>query len=76
MERFGMARNILLRKQLRARVPYSDTQIWRLEKQDKFPHRIKLSEARVGWFEDEIDAWIAERVRGGGNQPTRRRAAA
>ena len=29
--------------------------LWRLEKSGQFPKRVNLTEARVGWEEDEID---------------------
>jgi prophage regulatory protein len=36
--------------------------IYRLGKAGKFPKPVKLSEKASGWFEDEIDAWLAERA--------------
>ena len=50
---------ILSLKTVLARVPLSRTTLWRLEREGLFPHRIKLSENRVGWIEGEIEAWIA-----------------
>ena len=38
--------------------------LWRLEKSGQFPERVNLTEARVGWAEDEIDEWIKSRPRG------------
>lgn len=65
-----MPRNIIRRAALRKKVPFSDTTIWRWEKAGTFPERIQITEAgAVGWYEDEIDAWIAERVRGLGKRP-------
>jgi predicted DNA-binding transcriptional regulator AlpA len=29
-----------------------------------FPQRIQLGANSVGWYEDEIDAWVASRKRG------------
>jgi prophage regulatory protein len=37
----------------------SRTQLWRLEKADKFPKRIHLSARCIGWREDQIDDHIA-----------------
>ena len=45
----------------REMVPYSDMHIWRLEKQGRFPERIKLGQHRVGWSLREILQWIEER---------------
>jgi predicted DNA-binding transcriptional regulator AlpA len=46
-------------------IPYSKAQIWRLEKRGAFPRRIPLTDnpnGRHGWSEDEIDAFISERI--------------
>jgi prophage regulatory protein len=40
----------------------SKCQIWRLERQGKFPKRVPISPARHAWVESEIDAHIAERI--------------
>ena len=32
--------------------------IWRLEKEGKFPPRIKISQKRIGWRKDEAAKWI------------------
>ena len=32
--------------------------IWRLEKEGKFPPRIKISQKRIGWRKDEVTKWI------------------
>lgn len=37
-------------------------QIWRLERDGKFPRRVRVSDARVAWVESEIDAYIAARI--------------
>ena len=52
---------IISRKELRQIVPYSDVHILRLERQRRFPLRIKLGPGRVGWCSEEIYAWIDER---------------
>jgi len=43
-------------------VGLSRTHTDRLEKSGKFPRRVKLGPRSVGWLEDEIDAWIADRA--------------
>lgn len=45
-----------------ARVGLSSTTIWRLEKSGKFPRRVKLGGAAVGWLESEIDQWISGKM--------------
>jgi prophage regulatory protein len=53
---------IISQKELATRVPYSTVQIWRLEKAGNFPRRIKLGPNRVGWVEDEVEAWLRQRM--------------
>jgi prophage regulatory protein len=57
-------------------VGYSDTQIWRLERAGQFPQRVQLTEGgAVGWYEDEINAWVDSRIRAPGKRPSGRRSA-
>lgn len=35
--------------------------IRRLEKTERFPNRVKLTDSAVGWWSDDIDQWKAER---------------
>ena len=65
-----MPRNIIRKPATRKKTGLSNTTIWRLEKVDKFPRRIQITEAgAVGWYEDEVEAWIHDRVRGFGKRP-------
>ena len=60
---------ILTKHQVLARVPLSYPSIWSMMKKGTFPRSRKLSEARVGWVEAEIDNWIANLpVRAIGNE--------
>jgi prophage regulatory protein len=43
-------------------VNYTRQSLWRLEREQKFPKRVPIGEARIGWLESEIDAWIESRV--------------
>ncbi|WP_210243415.1 AlpA family phage regulatory protein [Mesorhizobium sp. B2-4-14] len=43
-------------------IPYSKPHLWRLCKAGKFPRPVKLGENRIAFVEDEIDAWLAQRV--------------
>jgi prophage regulatory protein len=70
-----MARMILRKPAVRERTGLSDAQIWRLERAEQFPARVQISPGAVGWFSDEIDAWIEARARGFGRRPTRSTAA-
>jgi predicted DNA-binding transcriptional regulator AlpA len=42
----------------------SRVQAWRLEREGKFPRRIKLGENSVGWLAHEIQAWIKAKAAG------------
>lgn len=53
---------ILRLKQVEEKINTSGTHIRRLEKAGKFPSRVKLSERAYGYVEDEVDAWIEERL--------------
>jgi prophage regulatory protein len=50
---------LLLLNEVTARTRLSDTTLWRLEKADRFPKRIKIGFKRVAWRKAEIDTWIA-----------------
>ena len=43
-------------------VTYSATQIWRLEKANKFPKRVQIGENRVAWIASEIDTWMKTKI--------------
>lgn len=34
---------------------------WRMRKRGDFPEPVRISPGRIGWYEDDIDAWIASR---------------
>ncbi len=41
----------------------SRTTLWRLEKEETFPHRVQLGKASVGWNSKEVQEWIKQRSR-------------
>lgn len=41
----------------------SRVQVWRLEKEGKFPKRIRLGKSSVGWLASEIDTWITDKAK-------------
>jgi hypothetical protein len=43
-------------------ITYCNYYLLQLEGKGRFPKRIRLSERKVGWFEHEIDEWIAARA--------------
>ena len=52
---------IILAPERRLLVPYSDMHIRRMEKDGRFPRRIRLGPKRVGWSLREVVGWIEER---------------
>ncbi len=54
---------LLSKKQVREKVLYSPQHIQRLEDAGKFPKRVRLGQGRVGWVEEEVEDWLAERIR-------------
>lgn len=56
--------NIIRKKAVVAKTGLSETTIWREEKAGRFPGRVQITANAVGWFEDEINAWVHERIRG------------
>jgi prophage regulatory protein len=45
-----------------AKVGMGRDSIYRLGREGDFPRPVKLSERASGWFEDELDAWLAKRA--------------
>ena len=52
---------IISGREVREMVSYSLMQIWRLERDGRFPKRIRLGPGRIGWSLREIQDWIAAR---------------
>lgn len=53
---------LLSKKAVRETVLYSPQHIARLEAAGQFPKRVRLGPGRVGWVEEEVQAWLRERV--------------
>jgi len=53
---------LLSKKAVRETVLYSPQHIARLEAAGLFPKRVRLGPGRVGWVEEEVQAWLRERV--------------
>ena len=50
------------RKELLNMIPYSYQHILRLEKQGKFPKRVRVGSGRVAWSKAEVEEWIVNRL--------------
>jgi len=48
---------------VKARTGLSRSSIYAYMKDAKFPQHITLGERSVGWYESEVDAWVASRQR-------------
>lgn len=53
---------LLSKRQLKELVLYSPQHIARLEAAGKFPKRVRLGQARVGWIEQEVLDWLQKRI--------------
>ena len=82
MQNNPQPKRILRWREVQSRTGLSRVTVWRRELQGRFPQRLKLHtespRSPVGWYEHEIEAWLATRERGQGYEPTlsRRKAAA
>lgn len=54
--------NILRLREVISRVGLKRSSIYLAMEQGHFPKAIKLGERSVGWLEDEITSWIAQRI--------------
>ena len=43
-------------------IPYTRRHLRDLCENDKFPKPVPISSARIGWIEEEVDAWLAQKV--------------
>lgn len=56
---------LLSKKELKQIVLYSPQHITRLERDGRFPKRVRLGphqSSRVGWLESEVMTWLRERI--------------
>jgi prophage regulatory protein len=53
---------IIRKPELLNMIGLSDPTVWRMEKDGKFPKRLRLSGNSCGWLESEINGWFAERA--------------
>ena len=53
---------ILRRAEVLSMVPLSDASLRRMEKDGRFPKRIRLGSQSYGWAENEVLEWIRSRM--------------
>lgn len=56
-------RTIILGKEVERRTGKGRVQRWRDIKAGKFPAPVEIGPNSIGWFEEEIEAWLASRPR-------------
>jgi prophage regulatory protein len=56
-----MVTRAIRRDELRSIVPLSDTTIYQMESQGKFPRRFAITPRCVVWDYDEVIAWVRDR---------------
>ena len=64
-----MTTRLLRLSEVRNRVPFSRASIYAKISQGNFPKPINLGARAVAWREEDINAWIAERVQASAPQP-------
>jgi len=53
---------IIRKPELLRIIGLSDCTVWRMEKEGRFPLRIRLGGNSTGWLLSEVEAWIAARA--------------
>ena len=43
--------------------------VYQLEAERRFPARVRISERAVGWVEEEVQGWLAERIQRSRGRP-------
>jgi prophage regulatory protein len=43
-------------------IPFSRTHLARLERDGRFPRRVRISARRIGWLSDELDEFLQARA--------------
>jgi prophage regulatory protein len=54
---------IIRKKELLPLIGLSDTTVWRLEREGKFPKRLQLGAQAVGWRYSDILRWIEDKTK-------------
>ena len=53
---------LLSKRQVRETILYSFAHIDRLEKESRFPKRVRLGQNRVGWVEQKVLDWLRAKI--------------
>lgn len=58
-----MSDRLLTSKEIESVVGLSRTAIYRMEIRGDFPKRVKIGARKIGWYESEVNDWLARRER-------------
>ena len=61
-QRSADRRLLISKAQVLAQIPISVATMWREIAASRFPKPVKVGARRIAFFQDEIDAWLAQRV--------------
>lgn len=59
----AVTRKILRLRDVEAVTGLSKSSVYQMMQDGTFPRAVKLTAKAVGWFEDEIEAWLSSRER-------------
>ena len=51
---------IVLEDEATALCGFSRVTRWRMEKEDRFPRRVKVCDGKIGWRMSDIQRWLSE----------------
>ncbi len=60
-----LSSRVVRRKELSKRLGVSLVTLWRWEREGRLPPRCSFGPNTVGWLEDDLEAWWAEKASGG-----------
>ena len=58
---------LISRKEVLSRLPFSSTTLWRQERSGQFPKAVRASAGKVGYDADAIDRWIRDQIQRDGD---------
>ncbi len=56
-------RKLLTKQEVLGLVRFSYTSLWSMMRRQEFPRSVVLGRNKIGWYEDEVAAWIEARPR-------------
>ena len=60
----GQSRRLISKAELLSQIPISSATMWRAIAAGRFPKPVRIGSRRVAFFQDEIDAWLSQRIAG------------